>query len=200
MPEKIINDISEITEDLTDITFTNTFNKKIEKGVLPNGLTRLTFGKSYNQIIKKGVLPKGLKYLKFGLLFNVKISKGVLPQGLTHLEFGECYSRINECVLPQNLVYLKLGNYYNETITRELLENLKTIEIEGRNCEKDFIDNLPATLENIIFRKLETKVDNLPVSLRRIKLTHGIEEAMKLLNKIPFGCVIVDRTDKVLLQ
>jgi hypothetical protein len=75
---------------LTEVTFGDGFNQRIEQGVLPASLTRLTFGRAFNQPIKQGVLPAKLTHLAFGDRFNQPIGEGVLPANLTQLAFLEC--------------------------------------------------------------------------------------------------------------
>jgi len=108
--------LKDIFPKLTHLTFSHWFNKKIEKGVLPELLTHLTFSQMFNHIIEKGVLPDSITHLTFGGYFNQKIEKGVLPKSLIHLAFGR---------------------WYNQKIEGEALpDSLKTIDI----YTKDLID------------------------------------------------------------
>jgi hypothetical protein len=83
-----------------------------EKGVFPNSLTQLTFGNKFNQRIEKGVLPDSLSNLTFGDNFDKQIEKGVLPDSLSSLTFGNNFNQIfKNRVFSNSLATIRFSNH-----------------------------------------------------------------------------------------
>ena len=64
--------VADISDDLTNITFGQMFNQKIEPNSLPNNLKSLifVFNSEFNQKIKPNSLPNNLSNLTLGWKFN----------------------------------------------------------------------------------------------------------------------------------
>jgi hypothetical protein len=102
-------------------------------------------------------------------------------------------------VLSSSIEFIRFGYSYKEVFNVDVFpNNLKTIQMSGN--ETFTINNLPHTVETIIFELLRFKLDNLPSTVTKIKLLfrHPHYNYSKLLNKIPFGCSIVDHREKII--
>ena len=97
--------------------------------------------------------------------------------------------------LPNSINSLTLGRYFNQPVDN-LPSNLIQLTL-GHDFDK-LINNLPSNLINLTLGyNFNRFVDNLPDTVKQIKIR---ERQMNLLKKIPFGCIIIDFNDKILLQ
>jgi hypothetical protein len=176
------------------LQFGREFNKQININVLPENLTHLIFTGTYNYLITHNTIPKKLLYLVFN--YNkYEINEYILPDTLTHLKLGYNYNfEFKKNVLPKNLFYLELGGIYSYILVN-VPETLNTLYICGSIENKLVIDNLP-NIENLIFYNLQIELTNLPITIKKIKLICYTINTYKFLQKIPFGCKIVDKNDK----
>jgi hypothetical protein len=112
------------------------------------------------------------------------------------LEFGFYYRQIIENnVLPKSLTYLEFGFYYRQIIENNVLpKSLTTLKLYGSHHNKKTIDSLPnSNIKTIIFEDLQTDIDNLPITIETIKLLKYGKYTLKLLKKLPYGCIVVDK-------
>ena len=70
-----------------------------------------------------------------------------------------------------------------------LPKNLKRIIFENELFFS--LDNLPMDIEELIFHKINVKLDNLPINLKYIKVRgNNWSESLKFISKVPLGCKI----------
>jgi hypothetical protein len=196
-------EVDNLPNTLTHLIIGANFNKSIDN--LPTGLKFLKLDFEFNCPVDNlpqtlehlelsyyfshsvDNLPKTLKYLEFGCEFDLPVDK--LPEGLETLIFGYSFDK-NVDNLPDNISYLSFGGHFKQPITK-FPSMLKRLNIFSSSPIKN---NLPLTIENlfIIPHQLEENIVpdpiiNIPSSLKEIKI-HKRDE--KIIEKIPFGCVI----------
>ncbi len=178
--------------NLKFLQFDSKFTHVINIDILPKNLTHLIFNGGYYHPITQNTLPKNLIQLSFS--YNkYELTKYVLPKSLTHLKLGYDYNyEFKKNVLPENIVYLELGGIYSHILS-EVPQTLKTLYICGSKENELVVNNLPNTIENLIFYNLEIPILNLPISVKYIKLICYSDLTLNYVNKIPFGCQIFDR-------
>ena len=184
-----------LPKNLKYLQFGRNFNKQINIDVLPENLTHLIFTGTYNYLITYNTLPKNLIYLAFN--FNkYEINEYILPTTLTHLKLGYNYNyELTKDVLPNNLVYLELGGIYSHEL-KDLPPTLTTLYICGSVENKLVINNLPDIINFLIIYNLQVQITNLSNSIKKIKLICYSELTCKYLDKIPFGCKILDKHNR----
>jgi len=185
-----------LPESLNSITFGKCYNQQIRPRVLPDRLISLKFGDDFNQIILENSLPDNLKELIFGYEFNQNILKKSLPRNLKILTFGHNFNS-QICSLPTCLTQLTFGHDYNRTIERDVLpRSLKILYFHGSKNNSNTINTLPETVEEIALYNLEANVSNLPLFFKKVKVMTNVYEKWDqvLKIKVPFGCVITDKT------
>jgi hypothetical protein len=196
--QQILPDV--LPQTLTHLIFNIKYNQPIGPNVLPKSLTHLVFGRYYNQPIQPNVLPKSLRLLKFNTDYNYKIEPNVLPQNLTHLEFGSNYNhQFDPNVLPLNLTHLTLGYNYEHTIKDILPLSCTTLKCNGSYSNTRLINNLPSQIQNLQIMFLQIPLNNLPYLIKSIQLIYYLNNTFELLEKIPYNCDIIDRTNNKII-
>jgi Leucine-rich repeat (LRR) protein len=122
----------------------------------------------------------------------------VIPESIGNLVNLETLylDRNKLTTLPESigeLVNLKTLNLQRNNlvlIPAGLVKIKKTITITNSSYQ---IDNLSQDGEILIFSDLGTELTNIPASIKEIHMGRGI----KFLTKIPFGCKIITRKNKV---
>ena len=170
--------------------------------MLPNSLILLELSDQYTQVIKKGILPSSLICLTYGSCWIEKIKKDELPKSLIYLIFGYSYDQqIDKNILPKSLTHLTFGYYYSQILEKDVLpDSLIELTIFGSIYNKSIIDNVPNGIKIIVFQDLQISVNNLPMTVEKIKLINHDDKILKLLTKIPYGCVVVDGDDIIIKQ
>jgi hypothetical protein len=190
--------VNNLSNNLTHLTLGDEFNQSVNN--LPNSIKELTLGGEFNQSVNN--LPNSLTHLTFGYEFNQLVDS--LPNTLTHLTFGDGFNqsvnikrlfmgcKFNQLVnnLPNTLTHLTLGYEFNQSV--EFLPN--SIK-ELTYWSKSKLNNIPNSIEyiNIIFGnndKYNEVIENLPFNLKEIRINKP--QKAHYLNKIPFGCKVVD--------
>ena len=204
-------------QTLTHLVFGEFFNQPIKSNVLPHNLIHLIFGRYFNQQFEPNIFAKHkmLTHLSLGG-YCYKIDQNLLPQNLTHLTFGFYYNDpIQIKILPQSLIYLSLGKYYNHPLTNNIIpQSCQTIKLYGSVLNKQLLNNLSNYIKTIIFETLEIPINNLPSSINTIKINnyminsnyyfqHICNESnhniLNLLEKVPYGCIIINKYNKPIL-
>jgi hypothetical protein len=152
--------------DVDKLIFTNKYNFKVKKNIIPQGIKEIVFGSEYNKSIEKDGLPQNLEVLEFKCDFNQDLIIDtsprieyetyicVLPTKLKKINLGECYNReIKSDSLPELLETLIIGNTFNKRM-KYFPKNLKHLEL-GTGYQHIFREGeLPETLENLILGSL----------------------------------------------
>jgi hypothetical protein len=190
-----------LPKSLTSLTFGYYYNKQIQKKLLPSNLIKLIFGHNYNQIILEDSLPENLRELIFGNDFNQVIEKKTLPKYLQTLKFGHNFNSEIRCQLPSFLLYLTFGHNYSKIIEKNIIpRNLKILYFYGSENNSTTINNLPEHIEQLGLYNLDSDVSNLSIFFKRVKIMCNIGEnwdkVMKL--KVPFGCIILDKSGSII--
>jgi len=142
-----------------NITEFKGFNKKIEKGVLPESLLSLQLGQEYQYSIENVlpacgannpttglVLPKGLTELKLGGCFNKRLEEKMLSTSLRHLTFGYSYSHsIKKNILPKSLEELHI---YKKIFPPEIIKFNKRRNINETKTIK-YLKHKPKCFKNL---------------------------------------------------
>ncbi|ANB51080.1 hypothetical protein [Powai lake megavirus] len=146
--------IGSIPESVQEITFSDKFNKPIQKEYFPSGLRYLKFGQAFSQIIIDN-LPDNLETLIVGLEFEQSI-QGALPSTLKNLELHNT-TDISNC-LPSGLEKLVINHHYlTGDICKHLPVGLKSLTINSNNYV-EISGNLPETLEYLNLRLLGSQL------------------------------------------
>lgn len=182
--------VNELPNNLKKLTFGYKFNQTVDK--LPNSLKKLKFGNSFNQKVDK--LPNNLNKLTFGFAFNQPVDK--LSNFLTHLKFEWSFNHPID-KLPNSLTHLILGDSFTQSIDN-LPKNIKEL---GFTSGCSVINHIPINIENIriLFYDhslFDKPIDNIPVHIKQIKIS--MTEKLHYINKIPFGCKIVDNDNNTI--
>jgi hypothetical protein len=109
-----LEDFENITEDITELYFTTSFNKPLNNlpcwikkiqfslnskfnypiDLLPETLEELILPFNKNHTIEElKNLPRNLKVLQLGGEFNQELDENTLPNSITHLTFGYCFNQ-----------------------------------------------------------------------------------------------------------
>jgi Leucine-rich repeat (LRR) protein len=145
------------------------------------------------------VIPESIgKLVKLKELYFVNNQLAVIPESIGNLVDLEVLhlDRNKLTTLPESigeLVNLKTLNLQRNNlvlIPAGLVKIKKTITITNSSYQ---IDNLSQDGEILIFSDLGTELTNIPASIKEIHMGRGI----KFLTKIPFGCKIITKKNKV---
>jgi len=118
-----------------------------------------------------------------------------LPHSLTTITFGHDYNQPLDAVsFPLSLKVIIFGNIFNQSLDKVSLPfGIQSITF-GCNYKKP-LNNLPNSVEKLVFRKINMDITNLPCSVTHIKILEHIAKSMEKLIKIPYGCKIIDKYD-----
>lgn len=155
---------------------------------LPLNLTHLILGTKFNKYLE---LPSNLSHLTIGMNYEKYL---LLPHNLTHLTLY-CKFLLNTN-LDSNITHLTLGSFFDQTIN--IPKSVKYLKFEFLNFKifgdeyKNHgheklknLDKLHEGLEVLIFgRYLSTSLNNLPLSLKVIKLCNDFVGSIKYNKKI----------------
>ena len=78
-----------LPRSLARLTFSASFNQRLEGVTLPSSLQSLSFGERFNQSLEQVTLPSTLHSLSFGTDFNQSLERVTLPSSLKSLSFGK---------------------------------------------------------------------------------------------------------------
>lgn len=156
-------DISQVSANLTSLTFNCSFSVgsgtfvipdgvtyvklnsdfKIEKYIMPDSITRLNFGSGFDQgqgwKLEKHHIPPNVTHIVWNPRFEIEFAKDVFPDSLTHIKFGSYFGRyykqkIEEGLLPDSVEHIRFGPHYDQSLCESALpHNLKTIMITPEN-------------------------------------------------------------------
>jgi hypothetical protein len=112
------------------------------------------------------ILTKNMTYLSFDDCLNKKLEK------MTHLTFD--YFVNKKLKLTKNATYLSLGKCFNQEI--ECCENM---ELDNNGTVIKYLTN---KVKNLILKNYERRIENLPNSIRTIKLISNKKSAIKKPN------------------
>ncbi|KAN0009084.1 hypothetical protein ACTFIU_008976 [Dictyostelium citrinum] len=144
------------TNQLETIIFSNSWNHKIEKSLLPPSLKHLVFGKNFNSIIEQGSLPISLEYIEFGSNYNQQlIDDFQLLNNLKTLILDWDWDQELKNI-PTSLEYLILGKSFSKKILPLSLNHckkLKLISITSARLNDNTIlkNSIPPSIEYLNF-------------------------------------------------
>jgi hypothetical protein len=117
----ISDDICIFPKNIKQLTFGNTFNKKIKNDTIPSSVTHLTFGDKFDQKVKNRI-PHSITHLTFGYYFNRNI-KDSIPNSVTHLTLGYCFKKDINNNIPSSVTHLivNLNNYEKNNIPKSVI-------------------------------------------------------------------------------
>lgn len=171
-----LEDISNIPDHVTHVTFGDTFDRPLRVGYVPNtvthltfgdmsghplkvghipdSVTHLTFGHFFNQPLEKGHIPDSVTHLVFGHFFNQPLEKGHIPDSVTHLAFRGGYTQpLGKCSFPDSVTHLTFGYAFRQKIYAKILSNVTTITLTCNYLMADLSD-VPLNIR-IYFRVLQ---------------------------------------------
>lgn len=200
------------------------YNIKLTKDCLPHNLIYLKISDAYDHEFDKDTFPPNLMYLIFPYRYTHVINTKYLPKSIKFLDFPSCvmpyglpinvthlYSRhgqdskLKNLILPPKLYLISFfdmncdfpNNFYPKT-----LKVMKFTSNNGSTSYDKILNNIPSTVEILIFDFLTMRLPNLPVTIKKIKIMHP--HSLKRINyyfpKIPFGCKIVDENDLIIIE
>lgn len=204
------------------------YNKKLKKGSLPNNLVYLKMSNLYKHKFDENTFPPNLIYLELPFCYGYTINGNILPNSIKYLHLPGQRINIIPQPLPLNLTHLYLGQNGNYNLKNIILpptlylisfnggtncdlkhsfypKTLKVMKFKsntkGQNNDK-ILSNIPLTVEILIFDYLLGIITNLPSTIKKIKISfnYSKNEIIKCIPKIPFGCIIVDSNDKVIID
>jgi hypothetical protein len=189
-----------LPNSVTHLTLGAEFNQSVD--LLPNSITHLIFKRKFNQLVD--CLPNSLKHLSLGNYFNQLVD--CLPNSLTHLTLG---AKFNQSVdnLPKNLTHLNFyGIGFNQSLDT-LPSTLIELGFYSRSKIKNYIPFNVPNIQIYFFGinvssngkkytdvqkcKDEQQIDNIPSTVKQIKINNGIY-FIDCLKKIPLNCVVRD--------
>ena len=180
---------------LTELNICGVFNYSLSDVIFPDTLETLCLGGSFNHSINKIKFPDSLVTLEFGGDFNNPFVKVKFPPNLKHLKFNGKFNQFLKCKLPDSLESLELCGKYNKSIDELCFpQSLKKITFGGRFDKA--LNNIQFGVEELVFFNIKHNIDNLPASIKKIKLMRN--DLILLIKKIPHDCIIVDKNDMIL--
>lgn len=120
-------DLYEIPQDTTHLTFWYEFNQPILKGMIPESVTHIYLSNSFNQPISIDIFPKNLIYIQFGYGFNQPLPDELISRVYTKMvvslydtKYYDCerYNLINYCKFYNILDSDNSFKYENTDFTR----------------------------------------------------------------------------------
>ncbi|AYV79907.1 MAG: hypothetical protein Gaeavirus1_44 [Gaeavirus sp.] len=168
----------------------------LDKITLSMNLNAIDFDEEFNKCISNINFLPSIQIIFFGMCFNLSLDYTKLPPNLQIIIFGSDFNQsLDRTIFPDSLQFISFGYSFNQSLNKvHLPKSLHTITF-GNNFNKP-IDNLPCSIETLLFYKVQMNVTNLPFSIRHIKIIENINTSIKKL-KIPYGCIIVDEHDRV---
>jgi hypothetical protein len=139
------------------------FNSKLS--ILPQKLDSLFLNGSYNKPIDKLVLPFNLRILVTGKKFNHPILHDILPKNLHTLVLGDSYNySIDANILPPHLHTLIIGSgYHQKLVIGSLPSSLKIFSI-GNNFTYSLDSILPDSIEILLLGNNVKRLNTIPKS------------------------------------
>ena len=211
----------DIPNSVIKLTFGKSFNQKIKEGDIPKSVTHLTFGRDFNQELKEGYIPKSVTQLNLGYWFNQKLKEGDIPNSVIKLTFSWNFDQeLKENDIPNSVTHLTFGEYFNQELKEGDIPNSVTHLTFGRDFNQELKEgNIPNSVIKLTFGEYfnqELKEGNipnsvikltfnrniktikkyvLPISLKTIKLINYDDETLKLFEKLPYDCIVVDNNN-----
>jgi len=193
----------DIPDNVIDIDFGETNEKRIYENVIPHGVKKIRFGFATNEeIFKKNILPdsvevlilpcifskpldfipKNTKILNLGHFFDKKLEKGFLPEGLTHLTFGQIFNQpLEPYCIPESVIQLYFGDNFDQEINENTLpRNIEYLSLGGfnkiisKNVIPESVKHLKMTKYNEILNK-----EILPLNIVSLNLYSYNQELTK---------------------
>ena len=191
-----------LPHNLVYLKMSNLYNHEIDKDTFPENLIYLSLPYCYDRAIIGDYFPNSIKFLNLA----PNIMPTSFPINLTHLycDHGKGYTFKN-VILPPNL-YLITFSYTNCYFPNNFYpKTLKVInftnDMHGYVNDK-ILDNIPSSVEMLIFSSFMTILLNLPTTIKKIKIMDSrcsLEKINYYFPKIPFGCIIVDKKDSIIV-
>ena len=156
--------------DNTQLIFDERFNKPIDDIKFPDSIQSITFGGLFDQLLDQVKFPDSLQTITFGDCFNQPLDQVKFPNSLQTITFGSNFNQsLDHIKFPNSLQNIIFGWYFDQSL-----------------------DNLPNTILNLTFCKINRELTNLPISLEKIILFTGyLKQSLTKIKKLPFGCVII---------
>lgn len=110
LPYKYINETRDpLPQQITQLSFCNSFNAEIDEGYIPEGVIYLDFGEEFNQTLRPQVIPNSVRYLMFGDEYSQPL-KDVLPNHWMVIVVSVAYPYISTLNKDKYFVFTKHGN------------------------------------------------------------------------------------------
>lgn len=143
----LVNSINHIPLNITHLVFTDKFNMRFRKELIPNTVRKIKFGDKFNQPIDNSI-PDDIINLKFGYCFNQSII-GVIPSGIKYLRFGYGFNQSIKGAIPTSIKRLTLGHGFNKRING-LSQGLESLKF-GYQFNKSVKGLIPRSVKKIVF-------------------------------------------------
>ena len=205
------------------------YNIKITKDWLPHNLIYLKISNNYDHEFDKNTFPPNLIYLIFPYRYTHIINSKYLPNSIKFLDFPSCvtpyrlpinvthlYSRhgfasnfkdssFEHLILPPNLYLISFfdancifpNNFFPKT-----LKVMKFTSNNGTSYDK-ILNNIPSTVEILIFEHVNFQLANLPTTIQKIKIIYpyySLDKINYCFPKIPFGYKIVNKNNLIIIE
>ncbi|AYV80299.1 MAG: hypothetical protein Gaeavirus27_5 [Gaeavirus sp.] len=196
--ENINIDSMELPNDFYNDTKTmlvlpNLFDNALDNVLLDSRVLVIKFGKMFNRSLDNVVFPMSLQSMVFSECFNQSLEFVRFPDSVRSIVFGDRFNRgLSRVSLPRQLQVLVFGNDFNQDIGSVRFPlSLRSLSF-GYEFDKT-LDNLPNSIIELTFAKLNMDISNLPCSVQKIKLIYCASCSKTHVKRVPYGCVIVDR-------
>jgi len=197
----------DLPDTIENLILSGKFNQPLNCVKFPKNLQKLVLSGNYDQSLVGVKFPVNLKYIVLGSNYNQSLKNVIFPDSLIKIKFGnKINDNLLDLVLPSNVTHIVFSTKCVEKLHLiKLPSDLKIISFETTLIPyKDFLDNLPDNLEEIHIDKLDTKLLNLPCSLKKIKINYTYPKKymethipLSEMIKIPFGRKVVDKYEKI---
>lgn len=124
--------IKRLPPKLDTLIFSDRFNKRLRRGVLPMNLRTVVFGADYNLYTASLIFPPHIKYIEYGDNFNRCVNTGI-PNSLKKIVLGKRFNRsLNVAMIPSSLKELVIHSDYSRPIGVNLFLTLDLLVVNDR--------------------------------------------------------------------
>ncbi|AYV80183.1 MAG: hypothetical protein Gaeavirus14_13 [Gaeavirus sp.] len=211
------NRITELIFPDTIRTMTFDCNYSVIDFKFPPHLKKLYFGTNFRHSIIGVTFPTELKILELGYI-NTLVGV-TLPEHITEIItiIPEVLKTIHEVssfppslttifisyidltfkvIIPSNFTFIKICSVSS-------MDNLifpKTLrKLEIQSCP-ELLNNIPNSVEELIIISEKSNVTNLPISLKKLIIKKmEYNDILKQFKKIPYGCVVTNDKNEIIL-
>lgn len=195
-----------LPKKLSYLLMSDLYEHKFDMNTFPPNLICLRLPSKYRQKINGHTLPNSIQYLELPEWNNCEIPQP-LPSNLTHLYLGGDYTySFKNIILPSKLYLIKfkcgIDCVINESCFPESLKVMVFYNDEHDIGNENIWNNTPPSVETLILYYITTKITNLPPTIKKIKILYSYKKKhiKKYITKIPFGCIIVDKNDNIIMD